>query len=195
MGIRFKHFLDYLKPKRRWIQFSLGTLFVLMTALCVVLGTWIVPAEQQRQAVLALAAGGAHLSYAEARETDNAVVSFLRRWLPEDYFDEVEMADFTFCGDAGFRRTTPCLCCNGDGGGLDCRWRKDASLPRQSGGRNGEAVAGPPVGNCGNDYRNSGWRASAQANSRADLPSISFGIGAGLWSVHAAANRSIDVAA
>ena len=45
--------LDRLS-RRRWLQFSIRTLLVLVTLLCVALSLWIVPAERQRRAVEAI---------------------------------------------------------------------------------------------------------------------------------------------
>ena len=42
------------KPKRRWFRFSLRTLFVVITVICVVVNWKVVPAVQQRQAVSGL---------------------------------------------------------------------------------------------------------------------------------------------
>jgi hypothetical protein len=47
--------LCLVKPKRRRAQFSLCTLFVLVTVLCAVLVV-LVPAERQRRAVVAIEA-------------------------------------------------------------------------------------------------------------------------------------------
>jgi hypothetical protein len=40
--------------KRRWMQFSLRTGFIIVTMLCVALSMWVVAAERQRRAVAAI---------------------------------------------------------------------------------------------------------------------------------------------
>ena len=42
------------KPRRRWFQYSLRTLFVLVTVLCVWLGVTVERARKQREAVVVL---------------------------------------------------------------------------------------------------------------------------------------------
>ena len=42
------------KPRRRWFQFSLGSLFVLLTVLCVWLGVTVERARKQRESVEAI---------------------------------------------------------------------------------------------------------------------------------------------
>ena len=83
--------LTALMPKRRWMQLSLRTVLVLVTLLCVALGLWIVPAERQRRAVAAIQALGGGVLYGKYNRWTNGgfPVGFLRRWLPQDYFDEV----------------------------------------------------------------------------------------------------------
>ena len=56
---------DKPKPKRRWLQFSLRTLFVVVTLLCVWLGIIVIQAREQRLAVEAIRAVGgfAHYTY------------------------------------------------------------------------------------------------------------------------------------
>jgi hypothetical protein len=67
-------------------QFSIRLLLVLVTALCIALGVWGMRAERQRRAVKAIEAAGGAVEYdSPGSET------FLRQWLPEDYFDDVEV--------------------------------------------------------------------------------------------------------
>ena len=87
--------------KRRWFQFSLRTGFIIVTLLCVALSVWVVPAERQRRTVAAIEAMGGAVDYvpflvlvegsgvSDPRESEAFPVTFLRRWLPPDYFDEV----------------------------------------------------------------------------------------------------------
>jgi biopolymer transport protein ExbD len=44
--------LAFLKPERRWAQFSLATVFIIMTTICVLLGVWVSRTHRQRDAVL-----------------------------------------------------------------------------------------------------------------------------------------------
>ena len=46
--------LPKTNPKRRWLQFSIRTVLLLVTLLCVGLSLWIAPAERQRRAVTAI---------------------------------------------------------------------------------------------------------------------------------------------
>jgi hypothetical protein len=69
-------------------QFSIRILLAVVTVVCIALGVWgIIPGERQRRAVKAIeAAGGwAHYGY-NYRKPER----YLRRWLPRDYFDDVE---------------------------------------------------------------------------------------------------------
>jgi hypothetical protein len=93
--------LTTLKPKRQWMQVSLRTMLVLVTLLCVPLSLWVVPAERQRRTVAAIEAMGGAVDYvpflapvegsgvSDPRASEAFPVTFLRRWLPPDYFDEV----------------------------------------------------------------------------------------------------------
>lgn len=83
------------KRKHRWPQFSLGSLFLVVTALCVGLAFVAVPAERQRQAVAAVQALGGWVQYVEFGETESnaRLKTYLRRWLPRDYFDDVQAID------------------------------------------------------------------------------------------------------
>jgi hypothetical protein len=88
-------FLKLITPKRRWAQFSLATMFVVLTVLCVGLALVVVPAERQRRAVAAIEAVGGRVGYFGLDQKASAAFPrpFLRRWLSRDYFDEVEWVD------------------------------------------------------------------------------------------------------
>lgn len=94
-----------LNPKRRWAQFSLGTMFVIVTALCAMLALWVGPAERQRRAVAYFKVIGGQVEYAEPPQMRDELFprNFLRRWLPRDYFEEVRLVglDHTAVTDAG----------------------------------------------------------------------------------------------
>jgi hypothetical protein len=88
-------FLKLITPKRRWAQFSLATMFVVLTVLCVGLALVVVPAERQRRAVAAIEAVGGRVGYFGLDQKASVAFPrpFLRRWLSRDYFDEVEWVD------------------------------------------------------------------------------------------------------
>ena len=93
-------------PKRRWAQLSLRTMLVLVTALCIALAAWVVPAERQRRAVAAIEAAGGWVGYTDNRdpfaaEYDNPPETFLQSWLPRDYFDDVFHVDLSDTLTAG----------------------------------------------------------------------------------------------
>ena len=54
---------DKPKPRRRWLQFSLRTLFIVVTVFCVWLGFVVSKAREQRLAVEAIRAVGGYVSY------------------------------------------------------------------------------------------------------------------------------------
>ena len=80
------------KPKRRWLQFSMRTMLVVVTLSCVALAVWVVPLERQRQAVEAIQAMDGRFHYADNEgKSESFPVAFLRRWLPQAYVNEVEV--------------------------------------------------------------------------------------------------------
>jgi hypothetical protein len=76
--------------KRGWLQFSLRTAFIVVTASCVALSFWVVPAERQRQTIAMVEARGGRVSYAGTYPEQSFIMAYLRRWLPRAYFDNVE---------------------------------------------------------------------------------------------------------
>ncbi|HVX61189.1 MAG TPA: hypothetical protein VHC19_11320 [Pirellulales bacterium] len=105
MGNHRDRLILLLKPTRRWAQFSLGTMWALITALCLTLGMWIVPAEKQRRAVAAIEALDVELRYSDPdpESSETFPVNVLRRWLPRAYFDSVQ--GVTFSPDSGSEST------------------------------------------------------------------------------------------
>jgi len=77
------------KPKRRWYQFSLKTLLVVLTLTGFVLGMAMLPAERQRRATQRVRAMGGSVYFANPRPDESAAASYLRKWLSRDYFDAV----------------------------------------------------------------------------------------------------------
>jgi hypothetical protein len=80
--------LSRLKPKRRWMQFSIRTVLVLVTLIGVALSLWVVPAERQRRAVAAIEKLGGNVGYVEPAWSKALPVT-LFRWLPPYYFDGI----------------------------------------------------------------------------------------------------------
>lgn len=77
--------------KRRWMQFSLRTGFIIITLLCVALSLWAVPAERQRRAVAAIEAVGGGFRYNPwFIGPEPFPKRALRGWLPRDYFDRLK---------------------------------------------------------------------------------------------------------
>jgi hypothetical protein len=97
-----------LKPKRRWSQFSLATMFIVVTVLCVGLAA-INRANRQREAVAAIKAVGGLVKYDIERPgyVDAYYKQFLRRWLPRDYTDEVEFVSLREADDSDLGRLRP----------------------------------------------------------------------------------------
>src|SRR6185437_16074092 len=94
-----------LKPKWRWLQFSTRTMLAVVTALCVALRLLVVPVERQRRTVAAIKAIDGTVSYVNNHAASEPFpVTFLRGWLPQDYFDEVASVSFVNARvtDAGF---------------------------------------------------------------------------------------------
>jgi hypothetical protein len=79
------------RSRRRWLQFSMRTMLVVVSVTCVLLALWGVPAERQRRAVAAIEALGGFVQYvANEGKSESIPVAFLRQWLPQSYFDGVE---------------------------------------------------------------------------------------------------------
>jgi hypothetical protein len=85
-----------ITPKRRWAQFSLATLLLVVTMLCVGLSLVIAPAERQRRAVAAIEAIGGVVVYQEPNPSRVEALPgrALRLWLPRAYFDKVLVVSF-----------------------------------------------------------------------------------------------------
>ena len=56
---------NLLKPKRRWVQFSLASMFIVVTVLCGWLGSVTNRARRQREAVLVIESWGGRVEYAD----------------------------------------------------------------------------------------------------------------------------------
>ena len=95
---------DPRKPRRRWLQISLRTLLILVTLLAAGLGLVVNPGERQRRAVAALEAIGGDVFYEEASSPAAKKSLGWRRWLPRDYFDDVQMVSLS-----GSKVTDACM--------------------------------------------------------------------------------------
>ena len=83
-------------PKRRWFQFSLRTLLIVVTLAGSVLGAgmaYVAPAERQRGFVQRVEGLGGRVVYYEPPTNEWWAVAQLRQWLPRDYFDPLEVVD------------------------------------------------------------------------------------------------------
>ncbi len=86
------------KGKRRWWQFSLASLLLLMTVLALFLGFWADSARRQERAVRWIEEHGGKVVYSsEIQRSPTHSPSppgpaWLRRWMGIDYLDFVEMA-------------------------------------------------------------------------------------------------------
>jgi hypothetical protein len=83
--------LSMLTPKRRWAQFSLATMFVVVTVLCVWMAIVVNRAHRQQDAVAAIEELGGEVEFEKPNQSRSEAFSrrFLRRWMPQDYFDDV----------------------------------------------------------------------------------------------------------
>ncbi len=67
----FTRIVNLFKPKRRWAQFSLATMFLVVTAICVWLAAHVRAANRQRAAVAAIRAAGGDCYYDYELEVDD----------------------------------------------------------------------------------------------------------------------------
>ena len=99
--------ISLLTPERRWAQFSLGTMFVVVTVLCV-LCAWLAVkvnrAHRQRDAVDAIRRLGGYAAY------EPAGPSWLRELLGDDFFAHVVEAGTDLGIRADFDREGKASC-------------------------------------------------------------------------------------
>ncbi|MCX7424285.1 MAG: hypothetical protein NTW96_01400 [Planctomycetia bacterium] len=74
--------------RRRWFQYSLRTLLLVVTVAAVLLGIWTGRARRQKEAVEAIRELGGYVGYSSA-DGDAPGPDWLRKWLGIDYFDSV----------------------------------------------------------------------------------------------------------
>ena len=94
------------KPRRRWFQFSLRTLFVLVTLFCIWLALTVNAARKQREAVAAIEALGGRVFYEYEWSFPSPEPSgpkWLRELVGEEYFFTIIDVDLrsTKVTDAG----------------------------------------------------------------------------------------------
>ncbi len=78
--------------RRRWFRYSMRTMLVVVTLLCIWLGLVVSRAERQRRAVAALRDMRARVDYDTTTMTPGGPPThwrWLRTWLGDDYFDNV----------------------------------------------------------------------------------------------------------
>ena len=100
------------KPRRRWLQYSLRTFFVLLTVFCVWLGWLTHKANEQRKAVAWVREMGGQVYYDYHYDEDGSFVDdaepsgpkWLVQFLGVDYFQEVSTVGL---GDTADRNLTP----------------------------------------------------------------------------------------
>lgn len=79
------------RSRRRWLQFSMRTMLVVVSVTCVLLALWGVPAERRRRAVAAIEAIGGRVNYVACETTSESFpITVLRPWLPRAYFDKID---------------------------------------------------------------------------------------------------------
>ncbi len=100
------------KRKRRWMQFSLRTVFILLTCFCVWFGFKVNRARKQEAAVNALQELGCNITYDYRLDRDGAYIDptpdpprpqWLRRLLSDHFFDDVVMVTVSDANDEKLR--------------------------------------------------------------------------------------------
>lgn len=89
-----------MKPRRRYLTFSLRTLFILLTAFAVWLGVIAERAREQREAVKEIEASGGYVIYDWQAPSGGAKQpagpAWLRRTVGDDFFQEARKAGFDY---------------------------------------------------------------------------------------------------
>ncbi len=97
-----------LKPRRRWLRFSLRTGFVLLTIFCVWLGMRVDRAQRQRRAVEWVKQHGGSVQYDEpdrfSRKDAVSGLQRLRTLIGKDFFTSVVRAEHIVSPDDGLAR-------------------------------------------------------------------------------------------
>ena len=82
--------METSRPKLRWYQYSLRSLFIFVTLVCIAFGLYIGPKNRRHQAVVAIEKAGGIVAYADAPGDEWWFKRTLRQYLPRDWFDEVD---------------------------------------------------------------------------------------------------------
>jgi internalin A len=83
------------RPKRRWYQFRLFTMLVVVTVISVLMGVWVNGAHRQRDAVAEIRARGGQVRYKGEYEYDHVwFLDRLRSIFGVDYFADVSSVQF-----------------------------------------------------------------------------------------------------
>ena len=86
-------------PTTRWKQFSLGTLFVFLTLLCILFGPWSDRAHRQRRAVAAISRLGGSVAYRGESWHDfdrrNRTPAWLKKLIGQDFLDPVTVVSLS----------------------------------------------------------------------------------------------------
>ena len=84
---------DKPKPKRRWLQFSLRTMMLVVTVFCIWMGFYVKQVREQRIAIEAILELDGSISYYDYEDgyltTRSYVPAWLRQFFGEDYFSSV----------------------------------------------------------------------------------------------------------
>ncbi len=97
------------KPRRRWFQYSLRSLFIFITFLCLVLGWIVVPVQRQVNSVRTIQGLHGVVDYSEVPLGESWFRRVLRRILPRDYFDTVESVNLSPLGSKVTDSEIECL--------------------------------------------------------------------------------------
>lgn len=86
----------FLKPKRRWFQYRVRTILILMTVFAIWLSINVKHVREQKRAVHAILKVGGQVTYLHERESKPHAPgpAWLRRILSDDWFQRVDIVTF-----------------------------------------------------------------------------------------------------
>ena len=86
---------DPPKPRRRWFRYSLRTLLIVVAIFCIIAGTVVKRANDQKAAVAAIRDLGGRIAYAnQFSDVEPLAPEWLRKLLGDDYFFRVGVVIF-----------------------------------------------------------------------------------------------------